>query len=49
MANENEERKYITGETFDEVCNRYRAMKKANKNKSWEEQRDAINRFRCGF
>lgn len=43
------ERKYITGETFDEVCNRYRQMMKSNENKSWEERRDAINRFRCGY
>lgn len=51
MANENkeQERRYITGESFDELCNRYRAMILANKDKSWEEQRDAINKFRCGY
>lgn len=48
MANENQERKFITGETFDEVCNRYRQMMKANEGKSWEERKKAINDFRCG-
>ena len=51
MANENkeQERRYITGETFDQVCEGYRAIMKANERKSWEEQRDAINKFRCGY
>lgn len=49
MANENQERRYITGETFDEVCDRYRQMMKANEGKSLEERKKAINNFRCGF
>lgn len=39
----------ITGETRDEAINRYREMMKANEGKSFEERRDAINRFRAGM
>lgn len=33
---------------FDNICNRYCAMLQRIRNKSFEEQRDAINRFRAG-
>lgn len=43
------ERRMITGETYDEACNRYRSMFDANWDKlSWEEKRDRINSFRGG-
>lgn len=32
---------------FDNICNRYRAMLQRISNKSFEEQRDAINKFRA--
>lgn len=44
-----EELMLITGETRDEAINRYREMMKANEGKSFEERRDAINRFRAGM
>ena len=40
--------KPISDETREEMINRYRAMMKANEGKSFEERRDAINRFRSG-
>lgn len=42
-------KRLITGETKDEAINRYREMMKANEGKSFEERRDAINRFRAGM
>lgn len=33
---------------FDNICNRYCAMHQRIRNKSFEEQRDAINKFRAG-
>ena len=41
--------KPISDETRDEMINRYRAMMKAYEGKSFEERRDAINRFRAGM
>jgi hypothetical protein len=35
-------------ERFNAICDRYRAMMKANEGKSFEERRDAINNFRAG-
>jgi hypothetical protein len=35
-------------ERFNAICERYRAMMKANEGKSFEERRDAINNFRAG-
>lgn len=34
---------------FNDNCDRYRVMRKSIAGKSFEEQRDAINRFRCGL
>ena len=36
-------------ESFNAACERYRAMMKANEDKSFEERRDAINKFRAGI
>jgi hypothetical protein len=36
-------------ERFNAICERYRAMMKANEGKSFEERRDAINNFRAGI
>lgn len=36
-------------EDFDEACNRYRQLLSDNEEKTWQERRDAINRFRGGF
>lgn len=36
-------------ERFNADCERYRAMMKANEGKSFEERRDAINKFRAGI
>lgn len=33
---------------FNEVCSMYRSMRRSVENKSLEEQRDAINKFRAG-
>lgn len=33
---------------FNEVCSMYRSMRRSVENKSMEEQRDAINKFRAG-
>ena len=41
--------KPISDETREEMINRYRAMMKAYEGKSFEERRDAINRFRAGM
>lgn len=38
-----------TEECFNAACERYRAMMKANEGKSFEERRDAINKFRAGI
>ena len=42
-------RKQIRQSNFDAACRRYRAMMAANEGKSFEERRDAINRFRSGY
>ena len=42
------DQKPISDETREEMINRYRAMMKANEGKSFEERRDAINKFRAG-
>jgi hypothetical protein len=44
-----QEKKYITGETFDQICDRYRALHDDWDNLSFEEKRDRINRFRGGY
>lgn len=49
MIMKGEEKKYITGETFDQVCDRYRAMHDDWDKLSFEERRDRINRFRSGY
>lgn len=36
-------------ERFNANCERYRAMMKANEGKTFEERRDAINKFRAGI
>lgn len=36
-------------ERFNAACERYRAMMRANEGKSFEERRDAINKFRAGL
>lgn len=33
---------------FNEVCSMYRSMRRSVENRAWEEQRDAINKFRAG-
>ena len=45
------QRKTITGETMEEATNRYREMRQSKKweEMTFEERRDAINRFRAGF
>lgn len=35
-------------ERFNAACERYRAMMRANEGKTFEERRDAINKFRAG-
>ena len=36
-------------ERFNAACERYRAMMRANEGKTFEERRDAINKFRAGL
>ena len=36
-------------ERFNAVCERYRAMMRTNEGKTFEERRDAINKFRAGL
>ena len=36
-------------ESFNAVCERYRTIIWLNKDKSFEERRDAINKFRAGI
>ena len=43
------ERTYITGETFDQVCDRYRALHDGWDKLSHKEKLDRINRFRSGY
>ena len=43
------ERTYITGETFDQVCDRYWAMHDGWDNLSDKEKLERINRFRSGY
>ena len=42
------EQKPISDETREEMIKQYRDMMKANEGKSFEERRDAINKFRAG-
>ena len=44
-----EEKTYITGETFDQVCDRYRAQFDNWDKLSHKEKLDRINRFRGGY
>lgn len=48
FENEDEQREQVRAH-FDELCNMYRAMLKANEGKSDKERMDAINRFRAGY
>ena len=48
------ENKYATmcpscQDRFNSACDRYRAMRNSIKDKSYEEQREAVNNFRAGY
>lgn len=45
----NKERKYITGEDFNQVCNRYRTMFNDWDKLSIQQRRNRINNFRAGY